>query len=167
MTMPEGLERPLPKIGRDLFDVLVIRADFSDDEAWNAVVGELRRPWGPGDEFPARVLLVDAPAWSGATADEVLAAAVDEDLSVVFLADRETMQSPARALLALSTVWEEESELDPVYYQELIESPEPREFRAGPAAAHGVQVDLALGNADFAEYAGAASEEPDQVLRPI
>ncbi|MCX4844420.1 hypothetical protein [Streptomyces sp. NBC_00893] len=167
MTMPEGLERVLPEIGRDLFDVLVIRTDFSDDESWNAVVGELRRPWGPGGEFPARVQLVDASVWSGATADEVLAATVNEDLSIVFLADRETMESPARALLALSTGWEDKSELDPVYYQELIESPEPREFRAVPAAVHGIQVDLALGNVDFAEYAGAASEEPDQVLRPI
>ncbi|MFG2600620.1 DUF6924 domain-containing protein [Streptomyces sp. NPDC048462] len=141
--MPEGLERAVPEIGRDLFDVLVIRTDFSDDEAWNAVVGELRRPWGPGGEFPAGVQLVDAPVWSGATADEVLAAAVDEDLLVVFLADRDTMQSPAHALLALSTVWEDVSGLDPVYYQELIEAPEPREFRAVPAAVHGVQMDLA------------------------
>ncbi|MFD9428699.1 MULTISPECIES: DUF6924 domain-containing protein [unclassified Streptomyces] len=167
MTLPENLERVLPEIGRDLFDVLVIRTDFSDDDSWNAVVGELHRPWGPGGEFAAAVQLVDAPAWSGATADEVLAAVVDEDLIVVFLADRGTMKSPARALLALSTVWEDVSGLDPVYYQELIESPDPREFRALPAAVHGVQVDLALGNVDFAEYAGAASAEPDQVLRPI
>ncbi|MFF8690905.1 DUF6924 domain-containing protein [Streptomyces sp. NPDC015144] len=167
MTMPEGLERVLPETGRDLFDVLIIRTDFSDDESWSAVVEGLRRPWGPGAEFPASVQLVDAPAWSGATADEVLAAVVAEDLSVVFLADRETMQSPTRALLALSTVWEDSSGLDPLYYQELIESPEPRDFRAVPAAVHGVQVDLALGNVDFAECAGTASEEPDQVLRPI
>ncbi|MFF8918771.1 DUF6924 domain-containing protein [Streptomyces sp. NPDC015032] len=70
-------------------------------------------------------------------------------------------------MLALSTVWEDESDLDPVYYQELIESPEPREFRAVPAAVHGIQADLALGNVDFTEYAGAPSGEPDQVLRPI
>ncbi|MFB6818889.1 hypothetical protein ACFCV8_30555 [Streptomyces sp. NPDC056347] len=167
MTLPEDLERVLPEIGRDLFDVLVIRTDFSDDEAWNAVVGELQRPWGPSGEFAAAVQLVDAPAWSGATADEVLAAVVDEELLVVFLADRGTMKSPARALLALSTVWEDVSGLDPVHYQELIESPEPRKFRAVPASVHGVQVDLALGNVDFAEYAGAASAEPDQVLRPV
>ncbi|MGN5631725.1 DUF6924 domain-containing protein [Streptomyces sp. AC154] len=166
MTLPENLERVLPEIGRDLFDVLVIRTDFSDDEAWNAVVEELHRPWGPGGEFAAVVQLIDSPAWSEATADEVLAVVVDEDLVVVFLADRGTMKSPARALLALSTVWEDVSGLDPVYYQELIESPDPREFRALPAAVHGVQVDLALGNVDFAEYAGAASAEPDQALRP-
>ncbi|WP_406088931.1 DUF6924 domain-containing protein [Streptomyces sp. NBC_01013] len=167
MTLPENLERVLPEIGRDFFDVLVIRTDFSDDESWNAVVGELHRPWGPVGEFPSTVQLVETPAWSGATTDEVFAAVVDEELIVVFLADRNTMQSPTRALLALSTAREDVSGLDPVYYRELIESPEPREFRAMPAAVHGVQVDLALGNVNFAEYAGAASEEPDQVLRPI
>lgn len=169
MTMPEGFERALPEIvGRDMFDALVIRTDFSDDESWNVVVGELHLPWGPSDEFPARVQVVDAPAWSGATADEVLAA-VDEDkfLSVVFLADRHTMQSPASALLALTTIWEDEGDLDPVYYQELIESPEPREFRAAPAAVHSVHASLTLGNMGFAEFAVAASAEPDEVLRPV
>ncbi|MET9674629.1 hypothetical protein ABZY68_16230 [Streptomyces sp. NPDC006482] len=169
MTMPEGLERVLPEIvGRDMFDALVIRTDFSDDESWNAVVGELRRPWGPAGEFPARVQVVDAPAWSGATADEVLAA-VDEDeyLSVVFLADRHTMGSPARGLLALTTTWEDEGDLDPAYYQELIESPEPREFRAWLAAVHAVHANVTLGNMSFAEFAAAASAEPDQGLRPV
>ncbi|MEU7123466.1 hypothetical protein [Streptomyces zaomyceticus] len=42
----------------------------------------------------------------------------DEYLSVVFLADRHTMESPARGLLALSTVGEDEGDLDPVYYQD-------------------------------------------------
>ncbi|MFJ7631308.1 DUF6924 domain-containing protein [Streptomyces sp. NPDC097595] len=102
-----------------------------------------------------------------ATYASLLAAVVDEDLVVVFLADRGTMTSPVRALLAVSAGWEDVSGLDPVYDQELMESPEPREFRALPAAVHGVQLDLALGNGDFAAYAGAASAEPDQVLRPI
>ncbi|MFI8423603.1 DUF6924 domain-containing protein [Streptomyces sp. NPDC085479] len=169
MTMPEGLERALPEIaGRDMFDALVIRTDFSDDESWNAVVGELRLPWGPSGEFPARVQVIDTPAWSGAAADEVLAA-VDEDeyLSVVFVADRYTMQSPTRALLALTTVWEDEDDLDPVYYQELIESPEPRQFRTSSTAVHEVHANLTLGNMGFAEFAAAASAEPDQVLRPV
>ncbi|MFE0771614.1 DUF6924 domain-containing protein [Streptomyces sp. NPDC058861] len=169
MTMPEGLERVLPEIvGRDTFDALVIRTDFSDDASWNAVVGELRRPWGPDGEFPASVQVIDALAWSGATADEVLAAVdEDEDLSVVFVADCHTMESPPRGVLALSTVWEDEGDLDPVYYQELIESPEPREFRAAPAAVHSVHVNVTLGNVGFAEFAATASAEPDQILRPI
>ncbi|MFF9431272.1 DUF6924 domain-containing protein [Streptomyces sp. NPDC014746] len=169
MTMPEGLERVLPEIvGRDMFDALVIRTDFSDDESWTGVVGELSRPWGPDGEFPARVRVVDATDWSGATADEVLAAVgEDEYLSVVFVVDRHTMESSTRGVLALSTVWEDQGDLDPVYYQELIESPEPREFRAAPASVHAVHVNVTLGNMGFAEFAAAASAEPDQVLRPV
>lgn len=167
MTASQDLERALPEpVDSELFDALVIRTDFSDNEAWNAVLEELRRPWGPEGEFPASVRVVDVPAWAGATADEVLAA-VNESWSVVFVADHTTMRSPLRALLALSTGWEDVSTLDPVYYQELIESPEPREFRTMPVAAHGVHIDLALGNVHFAEYAEAAREEPDQVLRPL
>ncbi|MFI9122418.1 DUF6924 domain-containing protein [Streptomyces bikiniensis] len=169
MTMPKGLGRVLPEIvGRDVFDALVIRTDFSDDESWTAVVGELRRPWGPGGEFPARVQVVDARAWSGATADEVLAA-VDEDeyLGVVFVADRHAMRPPTRGLPALTTVREDEDDLDPVYYQDLVESPEPREFRAAPAAVHSVRVNVTLGTMDFAEFAAAASAESDRVLRPV
>ncbi|MEU9014534.1 hypothetical protein AB0D12_33210 [Streptomyces sp. NPDC048479] len=169
MTMPERLERVLPEIlGRDTFDALVIRTDFGDDESWNAVIGELRRPWGPFGEFPARVHVVDAPAWSGADTDEVLSVVGEDDyLSVVFLADGHTMGSPVRALLALTTIWEEEDDLDPAFYQELIVSPQPREFRAAPTAVHAVHANLTLGNMDFAEFAEAASAEPDQVLRPV
>ncbi|MCX4451579.1 hypothetical protein [Streptomyces sp. NBC_01789] len=167
MTASPGFERALPEhVDSDLFDALVIRTDFSDNASWNAVLDELRRPWGPEGEFPASVQVVDAPPWSGASADEVLAA-VDECWSVVFIADRITMQSPLRALLALSTGWEDVGTLDPVYYQELIESPEPREFRTMPAAVHGIHTDLVLGNVNFAEYAEAAGEEPGRVLRPL
>ncbi|MEU7072384.1 hypothetical protein AB0B30_31350 [Streptomyces narbonensis] len=167
MTMPERLERGLPEtVGRDTFDALVIRTDFSDDESWNAVVEERRRPSGPAGEFPTSTQVVDATAGSGATADEVLAAVDEEDyLSVVLLADRQTMESPTRALPALTTAWEDEGDLDPVYYQELIDSPEPREFRAAPAAVHSVHVCLTLGITGFADFAAAASAEPDRVLR--
>ncbi|MET7756421.1 hypothetical protein ABZT27_17180 [Streptomyces sp. NPDC005389] len=132
------------------------------------MVGELRRPWGPSGEHPSTVQVVHAPAWSGATTDEVLAA-VDEDayLCVVFLSERHTRESPARGLLTMPTIWEDEGDLDPVSYRELTDSPEPREFRAAPAAVHGIHVNLTLGTMGFAEFAAAVSAEPDQVLRPF
>ncbi|MFH8725533.1 DUF6924 domain-containing protein [Streptomyces termitum] len=169
MTAPEGSARTLPEgLERDTFDALVIRTDFGDDAAWDAVVGELRQPWGPEGEFPSAFQVVDAPAWAGATADEVLAAVGgDEYLSVVFLADAHTMRSPVRALLALTTLWEDETGLDPVYYQELIDSPQPRDFRTVPGAVHGIHVNLTLGNMDFAEFAASAAAEPDRTLRPF
>ncbi|MFE6101718.1 DUF6924 domain-containing protein [Streptomyces laurentii] len=169
MTMPDRGGRVLPEsTGHDPFDALVIRTDFGDDASWHAVVEELLRPWGPDGAFPPRVRLIDAPAWSGATADDVLAAVgEDDDLGVVFLADRATRDSPARALLALTTIRDDDGDLDPVHYQDLIDAPEPREFRAAPAAIHGIHVNVALGNLDFAEFAAAAAKEPDRVLRPF
>ncbi|MFF2773876.1 DUF6924 domain-containing protein [Streptomyces sp. NPDC058052] len=166
MTNPESPQRVLPESdGRDAFDALVIRTDFSDDGQWQAVVRELHLPWGDDGEFPASVRVVDDPAWSGATADEVFAAVEeDEDLPVVFLADRRTMESPVRALLALTTSWEDRSGLDPVYYQDLIDRPNPREFRAVPAAVHPVHTCVSLGNMGFAEFAATAAESPGQVL---
>lgn len=52
VTLPENLERVLPEIGRDLFDVLVIRTDFSDDDSWNAVVGSCTGRGGRAVSLP-------------------------------------------------------------------------------------------------------------------
>ncbi|MFE5092244.1 DUF6924 domain-containing protein [Streptomyces sp. NPDC056638] len=51
------------------------------------------------------------------------------------------------------------------YYQELIDSPPPREFRTAPAAVHDVEVNLSIANMDFEELAEAASDDPTGVLR--
>ncbi|MFJ2744419.1 DUF6924 domain-containing protein [Streptomyces sp. NPDC087440] len=149
-------------------EALVIRTDFGDEAAWRAVVEEVRRPWGDEGEFPPYVVVLERPEWEGARADEVFArAAEDEELSVVFLADRHTMESPVRALLALNLGWEDPAGLDPVYDQELIEAPEPRELRLVPGAVHVVHANLQVANMDFAEFAEAAEEEPDGVLRGL
>ncbi|MFD9217625.1 MULTISPECIES: DUF6924 domain-containing protein [unclassified Streptomyces] len=158
--------RELPEIvGRDAFDALVIRTDYGDEAAWRAVVADLNRRWGDDDEFDPAVHLVDDPVWADRTPDEVLGAVRrDEELCVVFLADRVTMRSAGRALLALD-VFEEEDALDPMYDQELIDSPPPREFRTVPAEVHVVHANLSIGNMDFEEFAETAVAEPDPVHR--
>ncbi|WP_326769026.1 hypothetical protein OG978_34830 [Streptomyces sp. NBC_01591] len=157
--------KALPEIlGRDEFDALIIRTDYGDEAAWQAVVADLAQPWGDDGEFEPSVHLVDNPAWADLTSDEVLnEARRDENLSVVFLADRVTMQSAHRALLALDIT--EEEELDPVYYQELIDSRLPREFRTVPAGVHDVHANLSIANVDFAEFAEAAFADPDRIYR--
>ncbi|MEV7521372.1 hypothetical protein [Streptomyces sp. NPDC091371] len=154
-------------VGRDEFAALVIRTDYGEEAAWRALVEELIRPWGREGEYEADVHLVDDPAWADATPDEVLAAVGrDEELSVVFLADRVTMRSPHRALLALYAGSEdEEDDLDPEYYQELVENPPAREFRTAPAGVHDVHANLSIANLDFEDYAAAAGEDPEGVFR--
>ena len=114
--------------------------------AWRAVVEEVSRPWGEGGEYEAEVHLVDDPVWAGATFEAVVTAVKgDEYLSVVFVADEITMKSAQHALLALDPLFEDE-DLDPTYYQELIDSTPAREFRTTPAAVHDVHANLSIGN---------------------
>ncbi|RKE02889.1 DUF6924 domain-containing protein [Streptomyces sp. TLI_171] len=160
----------LPEIvGRDEFAALIIRTDYTDEAAWRAVVEEVSRPWGMDGEYDAEIHLVDDPVWTGATAEAVVTAVMrDEYLSVVFVADDVTMKSARHALLVLDPVHEDEDEdLDPMYYQELIDSPPAREFRATPAAVHEVHANLSIANMDFQEFAAAALADPDGVLRPV
>ncbi|MFK0229874.1 DUF6924 domain-containing protein [Streptomyces sp. NPDC090303] len=152
--------------GRAPFDALVIRTDFSDDEVWNAVVEELGRPWGPYGEIPSSPHVIDDPDWSGATAEDVLAVVeAQENVSAVFLADRQTMETSTRALRALTKVWDDEKDFEFVYFQPAVGSTEPQDFRIAPAEVHTVHANLTLGNVDFSELAAAASMEPDRVLR--
>ncbi|MEV7304154.1 DUF6924 domain-containing protein [Streptomyces clavifer] len=156
----------LPEVvGRDEFAALIIRTDYNDETAWQTVTADLRQPWGDDGEFEADVHLVEDPVWADATSDEVLAAVSrDENLSVVFIADRVTMQSAHRALLALD-VGVEVEDLDPEYYQELISSPSRREFRTVPVGVHCVHANLSLANMDFEEYAETAIADPEGVFR--
>ncbi|WP_326818357.1 hypothetical protein OIE61_36310 [Streptomyces sp. NBC_01762] len=160
--------RVLPEIvGRDEFAALVIRTDYNDEAAWQAVVTSLTQPWGEKGELEAHVHLIDDPAWADATPAEVLTAVrLDENLSVVFVADRVTMHSADCALLACD-LWSEDEDLDPMYYQGLGDSPPPREFRTAPAAVHDVHANLSIANVDFEEFAEEASADPEGVLRPL
>jgi hypothetical protein len=160
--------RVLPEIvGRDEFAALIVRTDYNDEAAWQAVVTGLTQPWVEKGEFEAHVHLIDDPDWADATPDEVLTAVRrDENLSVVFVADRVTMHSADCALLACD-VWAEGEDLDTMYYQELIDSPPPREFRTAPAAVHDVHANLSIANVDFEEFAEEASADPEGVLRPL
>ncbi|MEV6438758.1 DUF6924 domain-containing protein [Streptomyces anulatus] len=162
------MKEELPEIVRaDEWVPLVIRTDYTDDAAWWEVIAELERVVG-GREWESPVHLVDDRRWDGVTSDEALvAAARDEELSVVFLADDVTMRSPLRPLLALDLGADDDQDLDPVYYQELIDSPPPREVRVVPDAVHLVHGNLQLANVDFPEFAEEAAADPDGVVRDL
>ncbi|MFD6967592.1 DUF6924 domain-containing protein [Streptomyces sp. NPDC059979] len=131
------------------------------------MAAELRQPWGDDGEYEADVHLVDDPAWADATSGEVLAVVRrDENLSVVFIADQVTMRSAHRALPALDIGGEDE-DLDPAYYQELVSSQAPREFRTVPVGVHDVHANLSLANLDFEDYAEMAMNDPAGVLRSL
>ncbi|MFE9171555.1 DUF6924 domain-containing protein [Streptomyces kebangsaanensis] len=155
--------RALPAVnGRDEFDALVVRTDYHDDQTWQDVAAALMEPWGDR-QYEAQVHFINDPAWAGATVDEVLTAVrADEDLTVVFLADRTTMQTESHALLAVTTLTREEC-VDDEDYEQLTEF--GHEFRTTPAGVHEVHANLSIGNLGFEEYAARAHDDPQGIYR--
>ncbi|MFF3883539.1 DUF6924 domain-containing protein [Streptomyces sp. NPDC001914] len=155
--------KALPTVtGRDEFDVLVVRTDYHDDQAWQVVTAALMEPWGDRP-YEAHVHFIDDPAWAGATVDEVLhAIRGDENLAVVFLADQATMQAESHPLLAVTTLTREDCP-DDEDYEQLTEF--GREFRTVPAGVHDVHANLDIGNLGFEEYAGSAHDDPERIYR--
>ncbi|TMU96768.1 hypothetical protein FGK60_01885 [Streptomyces sp. DASNCL29] len=134
-------------------EALVVRTDHSDDEAWRTVVDLLNQPDLNG--FEVRTYLVDNHAFAGASPDDVLSAAAESGLEVVFLADTATMTGE-HPLLAVSTGSQELEDGD-------IEL--PREFRLLPPEVNLMHVNLAIGHMDFWEFAYHASLAADGILR--
>ncbi|GAB2676383.1 hypothetical protein GCM10027271_41650 [Saccharopolyspora gloriosae] len=145
----------------DEFDALVVRVDFSDDAAWTEVVGLLEIPWGD-DEFDSSNQLVDDPAFTGASPDDVLAAVEEEHKpAVVFLADAETMRG-AHPLLAVSTLTREDAEDEDDYEEEMSHG---REFRLVPGAVSEMHTNLEIANMDFTDFSGSASGDSERIHR--
>lgn len=136
---------------------VVVRTDFTDAVGWAAVLEALRQVPEDWDDEP-ETYTVDDPSWSGAGVDEVLEAIRHDDhlagyLSVVMVADSETVSSNEHLLLAVTTAAKAE---DPTA---------GHEFRCLPTEAHAISVNLATGNMDFAEFAETATDSPNGVFR--
>ncbi|WP_328651571.1 hypothetical protein OG598_26645 [Micromonospora sp. NBC_00330] len=129
---------PLPQ--PDDLASLVLRTDFTDDGAWEAVKGEFRR-W----DCYYSATFVDDPAYSKATVEQLIDANApisDEDwLTYLFVADAATMTDVERPLLAV----------------DLTREP-GRTFRVPPRWYADVSANLTIANMDFAEFADAADE---------
>lgn len=139
---------------------LVVRTDYTDDDAWRAVVALLdaEHPIGaiPVNHF------VDDPAWDGATVDEVLAVAPEAG-GVVFIADAATMRAP-HPLVAANAVTREECEDDEEYAYEMSHG---REFRVLPGGVADVYANLSIANSDFPDFAVQAQDDPDGYYRGL
>ncbi|MCZ4605738.1 hypothetical protein O3S80_18670 [Streptomyces sp. Lzd4kr] len=135
-------------------EALVVRTDFSDDEAWQVVVEQLAEPCA---QYERHTHAVDDRAFGEASPEEVVLSTLlgDPRLEVVFLADAVSMRGE-HALLAVSTRDEELDEDD----EEL-----GCEFRLLPALVNEMHVNLAIGHLDFWEYAHAAAQDPQHTLR--
>ncbi|WP_327280749.1 DUF6924 domain-containing protein [Streptomyces sp. NBC_01205] len=129
---------PLPQ--PDDLTSLVLRTDFGDHGAWDAVrtaldaAGEYRHATYVSD---VRFDAVDVQA----LLDEEAAAEEDDRIIDVFLADATTMEEPGHPLLAVDL------------------SDEPgRTFRVPAQWFPDVSANLSIANMDFADFADAADE---------
>jgi hypothetical protein len=129
---------PTPEINESL----LVRTDFSDDDAWEALRERL-------DEVELRY--VDDPAFDGLTAAGLASLTRDrgeDELTYAFLADSVTMTDPEQSVMAV----------------DLYDEP-GRSFRVAPVEVLGVHANLSLANVDFDEFVAMA--EPDGVYRGV
>jgi hypothetical protein len=123
---------------------LVLRTDFSDDSAWEAICAAIQEPVG---EFQAYVECLSDPEYDGLTLEE-LTDLVPQDFnhSFIFLVDRITLSHPERPILVL----------------DLYDEP-GRTVRVIPSEMWGVENNLSLANMDFFEFAD--NVDSDRIFR--
>lgn len=145
--------------GRDRDAALIIRTEYRDEQAWAAVKAELMRSWGDG-EFEPYVHIADDPKWAGCTSAQILSAApTDDNLSVVFLADRDSMRAGPVTLLAVAVLTREECDSEEEF------EAEGGEFRTVPAGVHEIQANLMIANLSFGDFKEAAEQDPQGVFQ--
>ncbi|MFE2876497.1 DUF6924 domain-containing protein [Streptomyces roseus] len=109
---------------------------------------------GDGDFEPYVHIAVD-PEWAGRTSAQIVSAAFAyEDLSVVFLADRDSMRDGPITLPAVATLAREECGSDEEF------AAEGGEFRTVPAGVHEIHANLIIASPSFGDFKQAAEQDP-------
>ena len=119
---------------------LLLRTDFSDDAAWDALCAAISQPV---DEFQARVSAVSDLQYRD-LAPEDLPGLVprNQRRSFAFVADRVALSHPEH----------------PVLVVDLQDQP-GRTIRVIPSEAWGIENNLSIGNMDFEEFADAVDQD--------
>jgi hypothetical protein len=117
---------------------LVIRTDYSDQAAWEAVRAMIL---APTDEFLVDLMLVDDPEYQGASVEVLLKIAPARD-SYLFIVDRLTISHPEYPVLCV----------------DLAEEP-GRSFRVIPAEVVPIDNNLSIANMDFEEWSEAVDAD--------
>jgi hypothetical protein len=130
--------KPLPQSQA----ALVIRTDFSDQEAWDAIGAAILQLTKEG--FGAQVDFVDDAGYRGATKEQLLDLVPEGEERPFFLmiVDAVTVRSPEHPVLVVD-LWREPG----------------REFRAVPAAVQAIENNLSIANINFADFADAVDED--------
>lgn len=132
--------KPLPETQ----NALVLRTDFSDNSAWEAVCATIREPVG---DFRASVDFVSDQEYAGLTVEQLLSLLPPgSHHSFIFIVDRTALSHSDHPILVV----------------DLYAEP-GRTFRVIPSEMWGVENNLSIANMDFEEFAEAA--DADGVFR--
>lgn len=118
---------------------LVVRTDFSNEVAWQAICQAVEQPNG---EFRAYVQFINNVAFDQATVDQLVNVGRGSGRSFLLVVDGQTVQDLEHALLAID-LWEDPG----------------RTFRFIPSETPSVESNLSLANMDFSEFAEAVGED--------
>lgn len=119
---------------------LVLRTDFSDAAAWDAVCIEIQEE---GDEgFRAYVECVSDPDFAGLSVAQILECAADTARSFLFVVDSEALSNPEHPVLVID-LFEERG----------------RTFRVIPSELWGVENNLSIANMDFCSFADCVDSD--------
>jgi hypothetical protein len=116
----------------------LLRTDFADESAWQALVAAVGKPVG---DFRAYVTPVSDPAFDGTNIERLIELGSDAGLHFILVADRLALTSPEYPVLVVDVAREP-----------------GRTFRVVPSAAWSVENNLSLANMDFEEFADAVDE---------
>jgi hypothetical protein len=123
-------------------DSLVVRTDFSDEQAWQLICAAIRTP---ASGFRANVQFFSDPTYDGATVERLLGEAPD-NLSFLFVVDAAALHQPEHPVLVI----------------DLFAEP-GRTFRVIPSSLWSVENNLSIGNMDFDEF--EENVGPDGIFR--
>jgi hypothetical protein len=133
---------------------LLIRTDFSDQAAWQALRTAVTAP--NEDEFLADLHFVDDPAYGDLTPEQIVALAPEHD-RLVILADKTALTAPGMPLLAVLRHREyddgEEGE------EEGADRPAHEELRVIAEELWSIENNISLANMDWEEFVDAADED--------
>ncbi len=123
---------------------LVIRTDFENQEAWEAICASLRSPVREGRYTSyAYVELLEETEYRDRTKEELLAAVPEDyDHSFFLVVDRIAIANPELPILIVD-----------------LHDTRGRSFRATPSQIQGIQNNLSIANMGIEEFAEAVDDD--------
>lgn len=121
---------------------LVLRTDFSNQEAWEKICAQIQKPVGMF-RFRANVEFLDDTEYAGLTKEQVLEQIPKNyNHTFIFIVDRTTISHPDHSLVVMD-----------------LYDGSGHEFRAIPSQIQGIENNLSITNMDSEEFAEAVDED--------